>query len=295
MAVDSEATTPAAGITIPAGCYRQPTESEGVSDSGDVTFTYVLKGGYAALKTLSSSLKQGAVVVEGWLAKSWNLQRGNGDTGTLSITCVPNAGKESDALDAKDAPIKDVWKIHAVRNDVSVMAYCGESASSPQRVLVEKWLRETDSTIASAGNFRENGEEVNVAEKSLPTSILIEKMKRGVESVIRFYPVITRTRTYAEPPPDCLDKVGFIDTPPTAAITGDNTIDNKHPKGIAGKLAGYEWLKMQDDCDETSDGKWTRTESWWGILLSDGGWDTDFYGPNRWSMPAIDVGNNNGN
>ena len=300
MAVESEATTPAAGITIPAGCYRQPTESEGVADSGEATFTYVLKGDYTALHGLSDSLKQGDVVVEGWLARAWDLQRGNGDTGTLSIACVPDAGKESDAVDAKDAPIKDVWKIHAVRNDVSVMAYCDETPAAPQRVLVEKWLRETDSETANAGNFREKGEVVDVAEKSPPTALLIAKMLKGVESVIRFYPVITRTRTYAQPPPDCLENMGLVDDPPTSEITGDNAIDKKHPKGLAAKLALYEWLKMQDDCDETADGKGTRTESWWGMLIADNTdghpWDPDFYGKtNRWPMPARGIGNVNNN
>ena len=287
-------------ITVPNGCYRQPTESEGVADSGDATFSYVLKGGYTDLKTLADGLNQGDEVEEGWLAKNWEIQRGNGDTGTLTITCMPDAGKESDALDANNKPIKTVWKIHAVRNDVSVMAYCDETPAAPQRVLVEKWMRETDSATATAGNFRENGEVVNVAEESPPTALLIAKMLKGVESVIRFYPVITRTRTYAQPPPDCLEDIGLVDDPPTSEITGDNTIDKKHPKGLAAKLAMYEWLKMQDDCDETADGKWTRTESWWGMLIADNTdghpWDPNFYGKtNRWPMPAIGIGNVNNN
>ena len=290
MAVESEATTPAAGITIPAGCYRQPTESEGVADSGEATFTYVLKGDYTALHGLSDSLKQGDVVVAGWFARAWDLQRGNGDTATLSIACVPDAGKESDAVDAKDAPIKDVWKIHAVRNDVSVMAYCGITPGGPLRNVVEKWLRETDSETAAAGNYREKGEVVDVAETYPPSAKLIAKMMKGVESVIRFYPVITRVRTYAAPPPDCLENIGLINDPPTSGIGGAAA---KKPGSLANKLSDYEWLKMQDDCDETTDGKWTRTESWWGLLKADHPdghpWDPDLYGSNRWSMPYVQL------
>lgn len=280
------------GIQIPEGCYRQPTESEGLSESGDNTFTYVLKGGYAALKTLKNSLKRGDVVEDGWLAKDWNLQRGNGGTGTLSITCMENTGLTDDELNPAQKPLRDVWKIHAVRNDISLLAYCGgESPSQAQRVVVEKWMRETDSTIAAEGNYREKGEIVNVASTWPGSADVIAKMQQGIETVARFYPVITRTRTYATPPPDCLDKIGYIDTPPVSSIAGDGSIDVKHPKGLAAKLAGYEWLKMQDDCDETTDGKWTRTESWWGAEK----WDTDLYGPNRWSMPHQHGEGNNGN
>ena len=282
-------------ITVPNGCYRQPTESEGVADSGDATFSYVLKGGYTDIKTLADGLNQGDEVVTGWLAKNWELQRGNGNTGTLSITCVPDAGKESDDEDAKDAPIKDVWKIHAVRNDVSVMAYCGITPGGPLRNVVERWLRETDSETAAAGNYREKGKVVDVAEEYPPSAALIAKMQKGVESVIRFYPAITRTRTYAAPPPDCLEKIGFVDDPPTENIGG---VAAKKPGSLAEKLSDYEWLKIQDDCEDTSDGKWTRTESWWGLLKEDNPdghpWDPDLYGPSRWSMPYIVGGGNNG-
>lgn len=291
-------------IDLPSGCHLQPTGGEGVSGNGDTTNEYVALGAYDALKEFADYLRQGDEVDTGWLAHSWNLQHDVGGLGTLTITCVSDAGKDYSNGPGVDKPIKDVWKIHAVRNDVSVMAYCdpNNSPSLPSRVIVEKWLRETDSATAAAGDFRENGEVVNVAGTYPGSYALIKKMMKGAESVIRFYPAITRVRTYAQPPPDCLDNVGLVDDPPTSSIAGDGSIDAKHPKGLAAKLAKYEWLKMQDDCDETSDGKWTRTESWWGILKGDSGdghpWDPDFYGHNRWHMPCTPedlTNNNNGN
>lgn len=284
-------------IDLPGGCHLQPTGGEGVSGNGDATNEYVARGAYDSLKEFADDLRKGDEIDTGWLAHSWNLQHDVGGLGTLTITCISDAGKDYSNGAGENKPIKDVWKIHAVRNDVSVMAYCDNTPSSPCRVLVEKWLRETDSETAAAGNFREKGEVVDVAEESPPTAALIAKMQKGLESVIRFYPVITRVRTYASPPPDCLENVGLVDKPPTSSIAGDGSIDAKRPKGIAAKLDKYEWLKMQDDCDETQDGKWTRTESWWGMLKDDNPyghpWDPDLYGPKRWSMPARDVGQNN--
>ena len=283
-------------ITIPDGCWRQPTESVGVSDTGDKTFDYVVKGSYAALETLQGSLGQGDEVVSGWLAKSWNLQKGKGGSGTLTITCAADAG-QTDGQSPEAKPLKELWKIHSVRNDVSVMAYCGVTPGGPLRVVVEKWLAEKDAEVANAGNYRENGEVVDVATKFPPSAELIAKMKKGVETVVRFYSVLIRQRIYAAPPPDCLDNTGYVDAPPSSAIGG---LDAKKPGSLASKLDDYEWLKMQDDCDETSDGKWARTESWWGIKKDDASgdhpWDPDLYGRARWPMPYIagQGGANNG-
>ena len=98
---------------------------------------------------------------------------------------------------------------------------------------------------------------------------------------MRFYPVLVRVRTYAAPPPDCLDNIGRVCVPPVGSSLGTA----KKPGSLANRLNDFQWLKMQDDCDEAADGNWTRTESWWGIPSSDGGWDADLYGPNRWPMP----------
>lgn len=283
-------------ITLPDACWRQSTESVGVSDSGDKGFDFVVKGGYAELETLQGSLAQGDEVVSGWRANSWKLRKGNGGSGTLTITCVADAGN-TDGQTPEAKPLKELWKIHSVRNDVSVMAYCGETPGGPLRVLVEKWLAEKNREVAEKGTFLENGAEFDMENEAPATAELIKKMKKGVESVVRFYPVLTRQRTYALPPPDCLDGTGYVDTPPDTGLL----TNAKRPGNLASKIAEYEWLKMQDDVDETADGKWARTESWWGIKKTDANdghpWDPNLYGPNRWSMPYVagqDGGNNGG-
>ena len=120
------------------------------------------------------------------------------------------------------------------------------------------------------------------------TVALINKIRNGVEAVIRFYPVVTRTRTYADCPPACLENVGFIDTPPVPTGTA------KNPSGLTTAVAAHQWLKVQDDAQEQPDGNWTRTESWMGIAKSDNPddspWDADLYGANRWPMPYEDLG-----
>ena len=100
------------------------------------------------------------------------------------------------------------------------------------------------------------------------------------------YPVVTRTRTYADCPPACLENIGFIDTPPAPAGTA------KKPSGLATAVNAHQWLKVQDDAQEQPDGKWTRTQSWMGCLSSEGGWDANLYGTtDRWPMPYTSGGN----
>ena len=263
-------------ITIPAGCWRQSDESKETSDAGESTFNYILKGGYDALDALQDSLVQGQTVVTGWFANSWHLQRGKGNSGVLTITCVPDAGA-TEGQDPETLPLKEVWKIHAVRNDMSILAYCGISeGNNPLRRQIEMWQKETDGALADEYSFRK--EDGSIEELTPASQKLAKKIAKGVESVVRFYPVLVRVRTYAAPPPDCLQGIGRVGTPPVGSSLGTA----KKPGSLANRLNDFQWLKMQDDCDETADGKWTRTESWWGAES----WDENFYGPNNvWDVP----------
>jgi len=280
-------------ITIPSGCYRQPTESKGVDASGNSRFNYVLKGPYSSLDSLADSISQGDEIIAGWYASSQDLQRGNGDTGTLTISCVP-APNDGAQQNPQPTPLKDIWSIRSVRNDVSVMAYCDVSpGANPLLALVEAWMKEPDGELADELKFRAPDGTIREITEG-PTVALINKLRKGVESVIRFYPVVTRTRTYAVPPPKCLENLGYIDTPDASGIQ-DLT---KKPNGITTAIAAHEWLKIQDDAVEGTDGKWQRIESWMGIKKTDnnGGhpWDPDLYGPNRWTMPYFQGGGGGG-
>ena len=278
-------------ITIPSGCYRQPTESKGVDASGNFHFNYVLKGPYSSLDSLASSISQGDEVISGWYASSQDLQMGPGNTGTLTISCVPSPVSEGQTPEA--LPLKEVWSLRSVRNDVSIMGYCGPGASNPKRALVEGWMKEPDGKLADDLKFRKPDGTIEDLSLDSPTCALIEKIRKGYESVMRFYPVLTCTRTYSTFPPGCLENLSFIDTPRTPGANA------KQPTGLAVKVALYEWVKVQDDADEGTDGKWRRIESWMGIKKTDAAdgahpWDADLYGPSRWGMPYAHGGNGNG-
>lgn len=275
-----------ANFIPPTDAVPQPDETAGRDDSGDLKKSFSWKGPYTDLETAGKNIAKGDVVAEGWVAASWSVRRTPANYGVLTIECTPpdptsGSGTEQDPI--KVEPLKDIWSIKSVRNDVSIMAYCGDHENEPNRALIEAWMKEPDGKIAKMHQFQKPDGEIVELTTDAATMDLVLKIERGVESVIRFYPVITRTRTYADCPPACLEKVGFIDTPPAPSGTA------KKPTGIGTAVAAHQWLKIQDDAQEQANGQWTRTESWMGIAKSDANnnepWDADLYGENRWPMP----------
>ena len=281
--------------SVPSGAERQPDDREGRSDTGETTAAFSWKGDYDDLATAAHALVKGDEIDAGWIYSSHDLRRVPGDLGVLTLNCVPDPGTEGgddeQGEEGEEKPLKDLWGLKSVRNDVSIMAYCGSGENNPKRALIEAWMKEPDGELAKDYQYKaEDGRIVELTQDAA-TMDLIAKIEKGIESVIRFYPVVTRTRTYANCPPKCLENLGLIDTPPAPGA------DAKTPNGLAQAIADYQWLKVQDDAQEQPDGNFDRIESWMGILKTDGNnnspWDADLYGANRWPMP-YDHGANQG-
>lgn len=252
-------------LTIPATATRQPNDVDQLDDANNLRYSIRFKGPYDDLKTATRSFVQGDEY-DGRILKNWTLERAPGDQGFLTLGLGP-----SDATGEHSAqePLKVTWSVHAVRNDQSILAYCGPSeGNNANRPHIEMWMKETDPDAIAADEYvTPDGRRIPLTDMDL---LVVGKLKKGIESVIRFYPLFTRKRIYAADPTDSLQGLGFIDTLPDGApsISGD-----------------YEWLKVQDDKDQQSDGNYIRIESWMGALSSEGGWDEDLYGSDRWSMP----------
>ena len=243
---------------------RQPNDSEHLDESNYKGFSCRFKGLYSELKTKASGLSQGDTF-EGNVLKAWNLERAPGNLGYLTLSFAPDAG----SYEGSQNPIKVSWSVKSVRNDKSILAYCGPSeGNNPFRAHIELWMKETDPEAIEADQYTApDGTKTNLtnADKKITA-----KLKAGIESVIRFYPLVTRKKIYSSDPGDSFEKLGYIDPLPSGAPT------------ISGN---YQWLKVQDDKDEQADGNFARTESWMGALVSEGGWDANLYGINRWPMP----------
>ena len=307
-------------IEVPAGCWRQIGETVADDATGRSTRDVIIKGGYDALAYLKASLHRGDTVIDGWVANALNLKSVAAGGGILTITCVAARGL-----------LSDKWKIRSVRNDVSILAFCGDSASNPNRAKIEAWQKEPDGNLAADNKYKRPDGQIEDLSSDQATMALINKLKKGVESVIRFYPLLIRERVYSGPPPACLENLGKVDAPDVGGESsggeigdhsGDHELgggdggtsggetaggddassdsfvgDSQMPDTLATEVEKYEWLKVQDDEQQNDDGNWSRVESWMGILKTDDNphpWDPDLYAANGWDMPAMPNANDNG-
>jgi hypothetical protein len=270
-------------VTIPETAVRQIDESQALTESGARVWTESWKDDYATLQALALTIRRGAVYDEaGAVVQSWTLRRSTSGAGILSLSLT--AGDELDE-DGRQIAKKETWSLKSCRNDVSILAYCGASeGSNPNRYAIEMWMKETDKALADAFSFKDGAAET-VALSELSRRVA-EKIARGVESVMRFYPQLTCRRVYSAFPAAVQEDLGYIDEP---FAPGPHA---KAPGNLAEIVSLHQWLKIQDDCDEGQDGDVTRIESWIGILKSaapDGSpWDQDLYGAGRWQMPLVE-------
>lgn len=266
-------------VIIPASAFKQVRKSRQLDQNGQGYQAQYKGTSYEALETAAAAFAKGDKVETGWLLDSWSLEGVPGGGGLLTITCVPD--DSGSGPDATQTALKAVWTCKSVRNDVAWTAYCGISpGGNPNRVDLEMWMKETDAELAKAYKYKDDkGTEHELSE---PSKKLAAKIDKGVESVIRFYPVLSCTSTWSRIPGTFMKNLGYTDTP--GAPEANETLA---PSNLSDIIGAHEWLKVQDDVSENPDGKFTRTESWMGVKKVEGttAFDPDLYGENRWPMP----------
>ena len=268
-------------VKIPKSSYEQVRKTLQLDQNG-LGFQVQYKGtSYDDLKTAAAAFKKGDKVEKEWLLGTWILEGVPGGSGLLTITCVPEDTVSASDGSSKQTALKAVWTCKSVRNDVAWTAYCGISpGGNPNRFDIEMWMKETDADLAT--DYKYKDDKGTEHELSSPSKKLAAKIAKGVESVIRFYPVLTCTSTWSRIPYTFMKKLGYTDTP--GAPEANETLA---PSNLNEIINAHEWLKVQDDVAENPDGKFTLTESWMGVKKVDGvtAFDPDLYGENRWPMP----------
>ncbi len=293
-------------ISLPSGCYYQIGEAAGLTAEDIRTRTIPIKGGYSSLDSLLASLSPGAEIIEGWLLVSGNLTRQPGDTGLLTLTCAPaDLTTDPETDETTQVALSETWTLKAVRNDMSILAYCGTASGNPSRAWVEAWQKEPDGKLAENYTFTQtDGTPFNIQEqegsgdsstqlKAVATVELIDKLKKGIDSVMRFYPMLTKTRVYSTPPSAIYENLASIDTPTIGTASTSTVV--KQPGNLSTIISGHQWLKCQDDCQLMADGKFQRIESWIGLPRAnqnDSPWDQNLYGTDntRWGVPYVHQG-----
>ena len=273
-------------ITI-AG-LKQARSGFSLDGEGNRVHQLVYKGqDFDALKASADALVKGQLIEPGWAVNSWNLEGVPGGGGLLTVNCTPydqfETEDEEGTVTTEQKALRVVWTLKSVRNDVSILAYCDPagSPSGASRVRIELWQKETDADLAASDGYHKD--ENNVAYLETYDKQIVAKIRKGVESVIRFYPVLSCKSTWSSLPKKFQGALGYVDDP--AAPEADET---EAPDDLASFIGGYEWLCVQDDIDQTGAGQYSRVRSWMGIKKTTQNqhpWDPDLYGQSRWPMP----------
>lgn len=259
-----------------------------LTDNGTWAISISFKGAYLGLLSFCQTLNRGDVLkltstaVSPLILQNALLRKECGTRGLLTLSCAP-CTIASGASAPTPKLLKEIWSVKAVRNDISILAYCGPSeAANANRAAIEAWQKEPDPAVADQDKYTNAaGQQVELNPKSKD---IVAKIRNGIDSVIRFYPLVTRKRFYNMEPSEVLQNLCEINTPPVPQVPSDI---QKVPGGLYTTVTGntFSWLKIDDSADESRDGSWVRIESWIGV--SGRAWDQNLYGTgnNRWSMP----------
>ena len=265
-------------VSIPESANKQPRHRLGEDPQTNKSHQIQYKGtSYTDLKTACAAFVRGDLVETGWLLDSWELEGVPGEGGLLTLNCMLASASDTGGL---PKALRAVWTCKSVRNDKSILAYCGAAA---RRVALELWMKETDAELAEDNKYHAS-EDVEDTLNSQEQAIA-DKIRKGIDTVVRFYPVLTCKSTWNKVPSTFMENLSYIDTP------GAPQADQTHaPSNLNDIISAHSWLKVQDDVEENGDGKFIRIESWMGIATVDGSWDPDLYGPQRWPMPLQTAG-----
>ena len=247
-------------------------------DSGDgVTEQIVRQGHYDQLDALTAGLKAKSVCNLGTdqnpderYVVSWTLERIEGDYGRLTITV--GAPADNDKVDDKepDNVVETRWSLRHTQQQLPLSRFFSDGSPTgalPDCREIALWRQEPRKELYDA--FKYLAPDGNEYTLSTESQAVAAKYMRGIESVMRFYPVVTRTITY---------KKGMSAARIAALKIGATLSYIDEPDNTFGLDPGT-WLCIQDDADEDADGKLVRITGWMGCKTL----DQNLYGDtDRW-------------
>lgn len=249
----------------------QPTgtlRNDGDGETGQI----VRQGLYGALKTFARSLKVKAVnnfgteeEPENLYVASWSLERLPKDYGKLIVNVGGAAAGDDEDEDEEEEPEdpnveSEKWAIKNVQQQLPLSRFYvdgGATGALPNVHEIAMWRLEPRKDLADAYQFA--APDGNVYTLSSESQQVAAKYQKGIENVMRFYPVITRTVTY---------KRGMTEALIGALGVGANLAHEDTPPKLFG-LSWDAWLCIQDEGDFDADGKFVRVTGWMGCRTLD--------------------------
>ena len=235
------------GTTAP----RETHDSQGysVSDRRRKTFRY--NGAHASL--LARLPEKGDTWTAGWSVVSAELRRLPGGMGEMTVQCVRKQSSGSPQGGGGGARRTVEIEMAQVETDIrSLLDHSSYVNNLAAWEAADPVLKQDFKYInPNGGEETLTGQALTVARHILS----------GIESFLRFHPVVTATTVYEDRPGK-----GKIDYTALGRVSS----------GPSEAPSGFRYLKAGDHLTENTDGTWTRVERWigaekWSSFLYDGG------------------------
>lgn len=246
--------------SIPSDCWEQP-EKTFVNEGGAKSITRRFRGKHSVLTTFAGQYNVGSTKHDNLPLQTIRLTREVGDPNLGSLELVFSAPVQDQGGSNTATEIGVVWQMRHTQKMISIYRYCGDSeGASANRGRIEQWRKGTDAYLYANYQWRDKVGAIHTLTNR--DQLLAAKFKAGFETVMRFYPTITKTTTYSS---------GKIEDIGAGLAHIESSMDA--PTGWASAAAA--WMKIGDDLSyDSSTGKQTRTETW----LGEESFDTNFYG-----------------
>ena len=234
------------GTTAP----RETHDSQGYSVSDRRLRTFRYNGLHASL--LARLPAKGDAWADGWAVVSAELRRLPGGLGEMSVQCVRRA---SGHVRPGDGAIRRTVEIEMAQVETDIRTLLDAESYVCN---LAAWEAADPALKQQFKYLNPNGGEESLQGRALEVA---RHILNGVESFLRFHPVVTATTVYEDRP-----RQGEIDYTALGRVTS----------GPPEAPAGFRYLKAGDNLAENTDGTWTRVERWigaekWSSLLYDGG------------------------
>ena len=259
--------------------YSEQPEFITQNQGGAQSVQQVFKGVYADIVTLANTYTVGTSVFGALKLRDVRVERGVGDTATLTLTFGEiDQGNGSGGSAATRTGVR--WSMKHTQKLISIYRYCGDSnAASADRGRIEQWRKGTDAYLYQNFQWRDKVGAIHTL--SGRDQLLAGKFRAGFESVMRFYPTIQCVESFTK---GTISGIGSGLATITAAADIKDSSGGAAPSGWTGAAAA--WLKIGDDLTfDAGSGVQTRTQSW----LGEESFDVNFYGTgnDRWAWGSV--------
>lgn len=245
-------------------------------ENGKGRIVVPVRGDYAELAAVEAGLEPGTTPLDGaagYVLATTNLTRENGGIGLLRLTFTKSAAEDSTSDDADELDVD--WELTTQAQTLSILRYCGRSASQGYRPRIETWMREPDGELKSSYKYHAEGGEI-VDLQTAGDKLMADKILAGIESVMRHFPSIRKTTTYTKGKFEPSGDLDYYCTKAEMKGYGcPETLADRKPK----------WLKTREDVKIARDKTQTLIEEW----IGGDSFDENLYGPDnvRWTPASI--------